>query len=53
LTKDTWALQLKYWADKKWKFRLYYIQIKNKAVVKEFEAAISDALKPLVGKREK
>lgn len=49
----TFALQLKHWADEEWKFKLYYIEINNKIVLKEIEAQISKELNPLVGKREK
>ena len=52
-SKTTYALQLERWAKKNWKFKFYYITIKDKSMVKDVEAAISEELKPLLGKDEK
>lgn len=49
----TFALQLKCWALPEWKFRFYYIELENKNLTTEIEAALSAELKPLVGKQEK
>lgn len=49
---NTFALQLKHWADQNWRFRFYYIQITNKEIANEIEAALSVELNPLIGKRE-
>ena len=49
----TYALQIKHWALPNWKFKFYYIQVKNKDVTTDIEAALSKVLNPLIGKREK
>lgn len=49
----TFALQIKHWALPNWKLRFYYIQISNKDVTTDIEAAVSNELNPLIGKREK
>lgn len=48
----TFSLQLKYWADPNWKFRFYYLEIVNKDITTDIEAALSVELNPLIGKRE-
>jgi len=49
----TFALQLKHWADQNWKFRFYYLEIANKDITTDIEAALTVELNPLIGKREK
>lgn|SRR5690606_15503641 len=49
----TFSLQIKHWALPNWKFRFYYIQVSNKEVTTDIEAALSNELNPLIGKREK
>ena len=49
----TFALQIKHWALPHWKFRFYYIKVNNKDVTTDIEAALSNELNPLIGKREK
>ncbi|HNX08009.1 MAG TPA: hypothetical protein PKL96_10525 [Bacteroidales bacterium] len=48
----TFALQLKHWADQNWRFRFYYMEITNKEITNDIEAALSVELNPLIGKRE-
>lgn len=48
----TFALQLRHWANKDWKFRFYYMEITNKDITYDIEAALSVELNPLIGKRE-
>jgi len=49
----TFSLQIKHWALKEWKFRFYYLQVKDKDITNDIEAALADELNPLIGKREK
>jgi hypothetical protein len=49
----TFALQLKHWVDPNWKFRFYHLEITNKDITTDIEAALSVELNPLIGKREK
>jgi len=49
----TFALQLKHWANQNWKFRFYYLEIANKDITTDIEAALTVELNPLIGKREK
>jgi hypothetical protein len=48
----TFALQLKHWALPNWKFRFYYIKLTDSSMTTEFEAALSNEVDPLIGKRE-
>lgn len=50
--EKTFALQLKYWALPNWKFRFYYLELTDNNMTNEFEAALSNELNPLIGKRE-
>lgn len=49
---QTFALQLRHWANQNWKFRFYYMQITNKDITNDIEAALSVEINPLIGKRE-
>lgn len=50
---QTYALQLKHWAEKDWKFRFYYFDVEEIEIIRDIEASLSQALNPLIGKREK
>lgn len=50
---QTFALQIKHWALPNWKFRFYYIHVNNNEATTDIEAALSNELNPLIGKREK
>lgn len=37
---QTYALQLKHWAEKDWKFRFYYFDVEDKEIIRDLEAAL-------------
>jgi hypothetical protein len=52
-SSSTYAMHLKFWAPKELKLNFYYIKIENPILTYDIEAAITDHLNPLIGKREK
>lgn len=52
-SSSTYALHLRFWAPKELKLNFYYIKIENPILTYDVEAAITDHLNPLIGKREK
>ena len=49
----TFSMQLKHWISAETKLRFYYLQIQDKEIAYDIEAALAIELLPLIGKNEK
>ncbi|MDP2161975.1 MAG: hypothetical protein Q8K02_15955 [Flavobacterium sp.] len=52
-SSSTYALNLRFWVPKELKLNFYYIKIDNPILTYDIEAALTDYLNPLIGKKEK